>query len=192
MPSPLRDKYQQVYLKDRAAWRKWLAKHHVSTAGIWLIYPKKETGEPRVEYNDAVEEALCFGWIDSTMLPLDGGRYMQLFTPRKPKSAWAKSNKDRVERLIAQKLMTPAGLAKIEEARQNGSWTALDSVESLTIPPELKKALTSARALNNFNAFTPGVQKQMLFWLNSAKRDETRAARIAKIVAKAVAKDNKL
>ena len=192
MPSPLRDKYEQVYLKDRAAWRKWLAKHHTSAPGIWLIYPKKETGEPRVEYNDAVEEALCFGWIDSTMMPLDAGRYMQLFTPRKPKSAWAKSNKERVERLIAQKLMTAAGLAKIEEARQNGSWTALDSVESLTIPPELKKALTAARALNNFKAFTPSVQKQMLFWLNSAKRDETRAARIAKIVAKAVAKDNKL
>src|SRR5688572_16348963 len=111
MPSPLRDKYERVYLKDRKAWRKWLEKHHASTPGIWLITPKRDSGKPRVEYNDAVEEALCFGWIDSTQMPLDADTNMQLFTPRKPKSNWAKSNKERVERLIAQKLMTPAGLA---------------------------------------------------------------------------------
>jgi uncharacterized protein YdeI (YjbR/CyaY-like superfamily) len=192
MPSPLKDRYERVYVKDRKAWRQWLAKHHASAPGIWLVYPKKESGKPRVEYGDAVEEALCYGWIDSTMLPVDAESYMQLFTPRKSKSAWAKSNKERVERLIAQGLMTPAGLAKIEEAKRTGSWSALDAVESLTIPPELKTALSKAKALNNFKAFTPGVQKQMLFWLNAAKREATRASRIEKIVASAIAKKNLL
>jgi uncharacterized protein YdeI (YjbR/CyaY-like superfamily) len=192
MATPLKDKYERVYLKDRKAWRKWLEKHHASAPGIWLISPKKATGKPRIEYNDAVEEALCYGWIDSTMLPIDAEFAMQLFTPRKPKSNWAKSNKERVARLIAQQRMTPAGLAKIEEAKRNGSWTALDAVEKLIIPPELKKALSGAEALRNFKAFAPSVQKQMLYFLNSAKREETRAARIEKIVASAVAKKNLL
>jgi len=189
----LRDRYDKFYAKTRKEWRKWLAQHHATSPGIWLIYYKKETGKPRVEYNDAVEEALCFGWIDTTMLPVDAHSYMQLFTPRNPKSGWAKTNKDRVQRLIEQKLMAPAGMAKIEAARQNGSWTALDAVESLTLPPELKNALKAKRgALANFQSFRPSVQKQLLYWLNNAKREETRARRIAAIVAGAAANQNPL
>jgi uncharacterized protein YdeI (YjbR/CyaY-like superfamily) len=189
----LRDRYEQCYAKNRKEWRTWLEKHHTTSPGIWLVYYKKESGKPRVEYNDAVEEALCFGWIDTTMVPIDAHSYMQLFTPRKPKSGWAKTNKARVERLIEQKLMTPAGLAKIEAAKQNGSWTALDAVESLTMPPELKKALKAKKgALANFQNFRPSVQKQLLYWLNNAKREETRARRIAEIVAGAAAQVNPL
>jgi uncharacterized protein YdeI (YjbR/CyaY-like superfamily) len=118
---------------------------------------------------------------------------MQLFTPRKPKSGWAKTNKARVERLIEQKLMTPAGLAKIEAAKQDGSWTALDAVESLTLPPELKQALKAKKgALANFQNFRPSVQKQLLYWLNNAKREETRARRTAAIVAGAAVNKNAL
>lgn len=188
MTSPLRDKYDRFYARNRQEWRAWLEQHHATAPGIWLVYYKKETGKPRVEYNDAVEEALCFGWIDSTQLPIDADRFMGLFTPRKPKSNWSKSNKERVAKLIAQKLMTPAGLAKIEAAKQNGSWTALDAIESLTMPAELLKALRARKgALANFQKFSPSIQKQCLYWLNAAKRDETRAKRIAAIVAGAAA-----
>lgn len=189
----LRDRYARFYAKNRKEWRQWLEKHHATSPGIWLIYYKKGTGRPRVEYNDAVEEALCFGWIDTTMLPVDVHSYMQLFTPRKPKSGWAKTNKDRVERLIEQKLMRPAGLAKIDAAKKDGSWTALDAVESLSLPPELKKALKArSGALANFQGFRPSVQKQLLYWLNNAKREETRARRIAAIVAGAAVNKNPL
>src|SRR5579872_3692805 len=126
--------------KDRAAWRKWLEKNHKSSSGVWLIYYKKDSGKTRVPYADAVEEALCFGWIDSTLNPIDKDSYMQLFTPRKPKSGWSKLNKERVEKLIEQGLMTNAGLEKIEEAKLHGTWNKLDHIESFTIPPILEKA----------------------------------------------------
>src|SRR5687768_13924365 len=102
MPTPLRDRYPQYYAKTRKEWRRWLTRNHEASSGVWLVFYKKESGKPRVPYADAVEEALCFGWIDSVMNPLDQDRYMQLFTPRKPKSAWSKLNKTRIEKLIEQ------------------------------------------------------------------------------------------
>ena len=144
---------------------------------------KKHSGLATVSYSDAVEEALCFGWIDTTMNPVDATFYKQLFTPRRPKSTWAASNKARVERLITQGLMTAAGLAAIEVAKQNGSWTSLDGIESLQPPPELKSALgTNAAAKRQWPRYTSTCRKQFLFWLAGAKRPDTRARRVATIV----------
>src|ERR1044071_7571701 len=122
------DSFDHFYAKDRKTWRKWLAKNHKLLPGIWLIYYKKDSGKSRVPYAEAVEEALCYGWIDSTQRPLDEESYMQLFMPRKPKSGWSKLNKERVQRLIEEGQMTPAGLEKIELAKQNGSWNKLDGI----------------------------------------------------------------
>jgi uncharacterized protein YdeI (YjbR/CyaY-like superfamily) len=191
MNASLRDRYEKVQAKDRAEWRKWLQKHHTTSPGIWLVFFKKISGKPTVSYIDAVEEALCFGWIDTTMNPIDEESYMQLFTPRKPKSGWAKTNKDRVERLIAEGLMTAAGFASIETAKQNGSWTALDDVEAGVMPADLEKALKATKgAMAGFRKFSPSGQKYLLYWLNGAKREETRAKRIREIVAGAVAGKN--
>jgi len=115
-----------IHLTTRAEWRAWLEQHHARPEGVWLISSKKATGKPRVAYEEAVEEALCFGWIDSIQRTLDDERAMLWFAPRKPRTGWSKLNKQRIERLTAAGLMAPAGLAKIEAARQDGSWSALD------------------------------------------------------------------
>lgn len=159
-------------------------RHHTSSPGVWVVFAKKHTNLPTVSYNDAVEEALCFGWIDTTLNPVDDRFYAQLFTPRKPRSTWAASNKARVERLIAAGLMTDAGLAAIEVARKNGSWTSLDHVATITAPPELQTALDKSKAAaRNWLSYSPSCRKQFLYWLAGAKRPETRAARIGEIVA---------
>jgi len=132
-------KTNTYYAKDRKAWRKWLEKNHLVSDGVWLIYFKKDSGKTRVDYADAVEEALCFGWIDSTLNAIDEHSYMQLFTPRKPRSGWSKLNKERVEALIAQGLMMPAGYEKIELGKKHGTWHKLDHIESFTLPAELEK-----------------------------------------------------
>ena len=169
--------------RSRAAWRTWLDTHHASSSGVWLVFAKKRSGIPTLSYDDAVEEALCFGWIDSLMKPVDDRFYMQLFTPRKPKSAWSQSNKTRVKRLRAQGLMRSAGEAAIARAKQRGAWTALSAPESQKMTPDLRKALDADPiAQENWPAFTDSQRKQFLYWLHSAKRPETRASRIATIV----------
>ena len=184
--------YKTTHPKSRQAWRLWLEKNHQLSPGIWFVYYKKESGKPRVSYEEAVEEALCFGWIDSLPRKLDKERAMLKFTPRKPKSVWSKLNKTRVEKLLEQNLMTAAGLAKIEQAKRNGSWDILtDSdfhADNNSIPPALLKALSkNKKALNNFNTFPPGYRKRFLFWIGSAKRSETRTARIKQTVLMAAA-----
>lgn len=177
------NKYETFYAKDRQEWRDWLAKHHATSLGIWLIYYKKESGKPRVDYADAVEEALCFGWVDSRPNILDDERYMQLFSPRRPKSPWSKLNKQRVEKLIEQGLMMPAGLEKIELAKQNGNWNTYDTIEELTIPADLQQALTANEAAKaNLEAFSSSSKKNILWWIKSAKRPDTRAKRIEETV----------
>ena len=176
------------YPKDRRAWRSWLEKNHAKSPGIWLIYYKKTSGRPRLEYSDAVEEALCFGWIDSTVRPIDEKKYMQRFTPRKPKSGWSGLNKRRVEKMIAQNLMTKAGFEKIEEAKKNGAWQHLDHIEALTLPEDFDKALSKNRkAKINFENFPQFTKKQFLYRINSAKRPETRKERIKLLVKMAAA-----
>jgi uncharacterized protein YdeI (YjbR/CyaY-like superfamily) len=176
--------HRQFRPRSRAAWRKWLAAYHASNAGVWVVFAKKHTGLQTVSYPEAVEEALCYGWIDTTLKPIDEQFYAQLFTPRKPRSTWAASNKARVERLIADGLMTDAGLAVIEVAKKNGSWTSIDHIATITVPSELQDALEANKAAaKNWPAYSPSCRKQFLFWLAGAKRAETRAARIKEIVA---------
>jgi uncharacterized protein YdeI (YjbR/CyaY-like superfamily) len=185
--------YEQYYAPDRAAWRAWLQEHHLTAPGVWLIYYKKRSGKPRVVYADAVEEALCFGWIDSRPNTLDAERYAQLFTPRQVKSPWSRLNKERVERLIAQGLMAPAGLAAIEAAKQAGTWDSYDEIEDLRIPPDLQEAFAqNVEAQRHFTSFSPTTQKQLLWWLASAKRPETRARRLGQLVAAAAENSNPL
>jgi uncharacterized protein YdeI (YjbR/CyaY-like superfamily) len=179
LPTPAA--YKRVEPKNRAAWRKWLTKHHDSSPGILLVYVK----QPRrsIPYADAVEEALCFGWIDTTVYPIDGTRYMQLFTPRKAKSGWSKLNKTRAAALIANRLMAAPGLAAIEAAKRGGSWTALDHVEAMTVPAELERALAKNRtARTTFHTLPPFARKTYLYYINNAKRPETRAKRVAHII----------
>jgi uncharacterized protein YdeI (YjbR/CyaY-like superfamily) len=174
--------YASVQPKSRAAWRRWLARHHATRRGVWLVMLKGPAR--RLSYAEAVEEALCFGWIDSVLNPIDGARYRQLFTPRKSKSHWSRVNKDRVKALIAGGLMTAAGLAVIEAAKRSGSWSALDAVESLTVPPDFSRALAAApEARTKFAGFSPSSKKMYLHWINHAKRDETRARRIEASIA---------
>jgi uncharacterized protein YdeI (YjbR/CyaY-like superfamily) len=168
-----------IHPKTRGAWRRWLAAHHARPTGVWLISYKQGTGKQQFDYNDAVEEALCFGWIDSKPKALDAERTMLWFSPRKPRSAWAASNKARIERLIAAGLMTEAGLVKIEAAKRDGSWNTLDSIDTLELPPDLRRAFRKhPGSAANFDAFPRGVKRNILQWISSAKRPETRAHRV--------------
>lgn len=163
----------------RAAWRAWLEAHHARDSGIWLVYFKKASGQPRVPYADAVEEALCFGWVDSTQRKLDDDRSMLYFAPRKKGSGWSKVNKARIERLMADGRMAPAGLAKIEAAKADGSWELLDAVEALKIPDDLARAFDAyPGSRQHFEAFPPSAKRALLGWIVLAKRPETRAKRV--------------
>ena len=182
------DALPSIEARDRTAWRAWLRRHHRTAPGVWLVYYKKASDTPSVTYDEAVQEALCYGWIDSLVRALDARRYRQLFTPRKPGSTWAPSNKRRVALLIAGRRMTKAGLAKIEAAQADGSWESLDAVETLTMPADLRRALAAeGEALRHFRGYAASLRKGMLFWLASAKRPETHARRLAKVVAYAAA-----
>ncbi len=193
MKPKFEDQLEEVYASDRQVWRQWLAQNHRTSFGIWLIYYKVKSAQPSVQYSEAVKEALCFGWIDSKVKSLDGDRYKQIFTPRKPQSVWSKLNKNYIEELIAQGLMTPAGLDKIAAAKQDGSWSALDAIEALIIPLDLKQALAANQTADrNFTAFSNSTKKNILFWIESAKRAETRLNRIEKTVNSAAQNINPL
>ena len=177
------DDTERYYAKNRAEWRAWLEANHTTEDGVWLIYYKKESGKPRVDYDEAVEEALCFGWIDSRPNKIDDESYMQLFSPRKAKSPWSRLNKERIKRLIEQGLMTPAGMTKIEAAKRDGSWTIYDEIEDIVIPDDLAAALMDNEAARvNFEAFGDSYKKGILWWIKTAKRPETRAKRVKETV----------
>jgi|GEM_PF-219783 len=167
---------------DRAGWRRWLEENHCRPEGIWLVVAKK--GAPGgITYEEAVEEALCFGWIDSTARPNDRWSYLQRFSPRRRGSMWSRTNKERVARLTAQGRMAPAGLAKVEEAQRDGSWDLLEAVEAEVVPDDLAAALeASPEARAAFDAYSGSRRKQLLWWLASAKRDQTRRRRVEEIV----------
>ena len=171
---------------DLAAWRAWLEAHHDATRGVWIASWRKASGRDPVPYEDLVEEAICFGWIDSTVNILDDDRALQLMTPRKPKSGWTRLNRRRVAAMEAQGRMTAAGRRAVEVAKGNGWWTIYDPVEDLLEPDDLAAALAaSPRARTAWNAFPPSARKQMLWWVVSAGKPETRASRIAQIVSQA-------
>lgn len=180
------DKLPLLEPTSRSQWRRWLERNHTTAPGVWLAVGKKGNSVTSLSYDGAVEEALCFGWIDSTVNRMDADRFKQLYTPRKPNSTWSRSNKDRVERLVEQGLMTPAGLAAIEIAKANGSWQILDDVEALVIPEDLAVALAEKpAAAEGFSALGESARKMALYWIASARRPETRAKRIAETVAAA-------
>lgn len=157
------DKLESIYASSRQEWRQWLTENHSTSIGIWLVYYKIKSGKASVIYSEAVKEALCFGWIDSKVKSLDAKRYIQIFTPRKPKSVWSKLNKQYIEQLTEQGLMTEAGLIKIESAQLDGSWTSLDAIEALIIPDDLNLALqTNETAYRNFQAFSNSSKKNIL------------------------------
>lgn len=177
------DTYGQFYAQDRKAWREWLEKHHANTQGIWLIYYKKNSSKTRVPYADAVEEALCFGWIDGQLRPGNEEFYLQLFTPRKEKSGWSKLNKERVEKLTAAGLMAEAGHKAINVARENGTWEKLDKIEAHEMPPEMEKALSkNKKAKAYFESSSPSSRKYFIYWITNAKLPATRAKRIEELI----------
>lgn len=177
----------KVQPRSRRQWRAWLQKNHDRSSGILLVFAKKHTGEPTVTYNEAVEEALCYGWVDSTKYPLDANFYMHVFTPRTSKSIWSALNRERAARMIEQKLMTAAGLKAIDVAKHSGAWTGRAAAETLTVPPELQKALNAnAAAKNGWLALTPAQRKMFLYYVHDAKRAETRAARVASVIERMV------
>lgn len=169
-------------------WHAWLEKHHGTSPGVWLAVGKKGGTRTSLTYDAAVEEAVSFGWIDSTVHALDDDRFRQLFTPRKPSSNWSPSNKARVDRLTAEGRMRPAGIAAVEVAQSNGSWNRLDDVEALIMPNDLADALASDEAAaEGFDRFAESEKKQLLYWISEAKRPETRARRIQSTVEAAAA-----
>jgi uncharacterized protein YdeI (YjbR/CyaY-like superfamily) len=183
---PYLSELQLVEVKDRARWRKWLEKNHSVSPGIWLAIGKKGNAVSDLRYEEAIEEALAFGWIDGMAGRVDADRYKLLVTPRKPGSGWARTNKKRVERLLAEGRMTPAGLAAVELARENGSWTMLDDVEALVEPTDLTAALDAdPGARQGWDALGASPRKMALYWIATAKRPETRADRIEQTVAAA-------
>ena len=165
--------------ETRAAWRHWLTQHHRHTAGIWLVTFKKTRGQPHLPYGEAVEEGLCFGWVDSKPGKVDAQRSKLWFAPRKPGTGWSKLNKERVARLIADGRMHASGLAKVHAAQADGAWTKLDAVEALEIPADLAAALARhAPATTHFAAFPRSVKRGILEWIMQAKQPATRAKRI--------------
>ena len=176
----------QVHPESRAEWRAWLAEHAADAPRVWLVSWRAGTGRPAVAYEDAVEEALCVGWVDSTARRPDDAATAPRFTPRKPGSGWARTNKERVARLEAAGLMTDAGRRVVEAARADGSWSLLDDVEALVVPPDLDAALAARPgARERWDGFPPSVRKQILHWVTTAKRPETRRRRVEETAEKA-------
>jgi uncharacterized protein YdeI (YjbR/CyaY-like superfamily) len=183
------DDVELYYAEDRDSWRKWLKENYNKLKAVWLIYYKPISGKTRVSYNDAVDEAICFGWIDSKPNKLDELRSIQFFAPRNPKSNWSKVNKERVVRLIEEGRMTASGLNVIEAAKKNGAWDALNEVEEMIIPADLLAELkTEKQAFDYFMKFPKSSKKNILEWIYNAKQNETRVKRIAETVK--LAKEN--
>lgn len=180
------DYKNSFYAKSKAEWRSWLSKNHDKEKAVWLIIYKKESKVPSIYYSEAVDEALCFGWVDSKPNKKDENSYYQYFAPRNPKSNWSKVNKEKVARLVREGRMHKSGYALIEAAKANGSWIALDNVEQLLIPQDLLEALKKApNAMLYFDKFPKSSKKNILEWILNAKKEETRKKRIKETAQKA-------
>ncbi|MFB5946453.1 YdeI/OmpD-associated family protein [Albibacterium profundi] len=171
-----------IHVNTRAEWRQWLAQNHQSKQSVWLVCNNQKSNLPVIPWGELVEEALCFGWIDSTRKTIDEFSFKQLFSKRKRKSTWSKVNKEKVQELIDNGLMTESGYGSIKNAKLNGSWTILDEVEELIIPPDLEKAFESYTGSKDyFISLSKSVRKMMLQWIVLAKRPETRQKRIDEV-----------
>ncbi len=177
--SGVMDEAERLDFITAAEWRAWLAVNHKRTTGVWLVQYKPSSGKPAIPYEEAICEALCFGWVDSTYRRVDAERGMLWWSPRRKGSLWARSNRERVARLEAEGRMTDAGRAAVEAAKADGSWAVLESVEALTLPDDLAVALEGAGATGQWMAFAPTAQRAYLLWIATAKRTETRARRVA-------------
>jgi uncharacterized protein YdeI (YjbR/CyaY-like superfamily) len=169
-----------LYVKDREKWRAWLEKNHARETEVWLIFYKKHTGKPSVPYDDAVEEALCFGWIDSLVHRIDDEKYCQKFTPRKPGSKWSESNLKRIDKMIKAGKMTAEGNSKFKAQSPNQNTTR---IEDESIPSDVKKAIAADGTVKeNFKKLPPGYVRMCMRWINTAKRPETREKRIREFI----------
>ncbi|UCC33232.1 MAG: YdeI/OmpD-associated family protein [Candidatus Bathyarchaeota archaeon] len=174
----------ELHVANRISWRRWLRRNHDKKKGIWLVYYKKHTGKPSIPYDDSVEEALCFGWIDSILKKIDDERFVRKFTPRKSRSTWSETNKTRVQKMIVAGKMAKAGLLRIEEAKKSGEWFKKSPIrKELVIPSYVKEALEENRkALDNFNNLAKSYKRQYVGWISSAKKEETRRRRLAEAI----------
>lgn len=177
---------KHFYPKSAKEWRKWLEKNHEREDAVWVVFYKKSAGQPGITWSEAVDEALCFGWIDSIKRKLDEERSIQFFSKRKPKSTWSKINKAKVEQLIAAGKMRPAGLVCIDIAKRNGSWDVLNAVEELEVPKDLEQAFKRHKGAKlYFDGLSKSVKKMMLQWLALAKREDTRQKRVEELASMA-------
>ena len=174
---------QEIEAVDAAAFRRWLETNHETSTAVWLVFWKKNSGHPSINWSEAVDQALCFGWIDSKAQTLDAERYRQYFSIRKAGSGWSRINKDKIAELERAGLMAPAGLAAIARAKADGSWTLLDGPEAGVVPEDLGEAMDVAGVRKAYDGLTPGARKAILAWLVMAKRETTRAKRIDKTIA---------
>lgn len=185
---------RQLHVTTADEWRQWLAKNHLHEKdGVWLVFYKKETGRPSIDYDESVEEALCFGWVDSLIKRIDDASYCRKYTPRKNNSLWSASNKERVQKIIQDGRMTKFGQAKVDAAKKSGRWK-LDPkpIPPQDVPMEFSEALSgNKRAKDFFETLAPGYRRTFVLWIASAKRPETRAQRITKSLA-LLAKGQKL
>jgi uncharacterized protein YdeI (YjbR/CyaY-like superfamily) len=173
------DEISTFYAPDRATWRKWLMENYETSTGVLLMSHLKSTGIPYVKYDESVEEALCFGWIDSVKRKIDDTRSVLLFTPRKLKSNWSALNKTRVAKLTTEGLMLPAGLAKVEWAKKHGTWDALNEVTECIVPPDLMAAFEQhPPAFEHWGKFSKSSRRGILEWILNAKTPETRSKRL--------------
>ena len=180
------DAIPRVHAETRAQWRAWLSENHATATGVWLVSWRRHTGRPAVPYDEAVTEALAFGWVDSVAGRLDDDRTMLRYTPRRPRSGWARPNKRRIETLEREGLMTPAGQRVIDAAKADGSWTLLDDVEDLVVPDDLAAALAAVPgAREKWDAFPRSAKRGILEWIVQARRPETRAKRVAETADRA-------
>jgi uncharacterized protein YdeI (YjbR/CyaY-like superfamily) len=174
---------QQLYFKNDVEWRSWLHENHDKSSGIFLVFYKLNSKFESMRWEEAVKVAICYGWIDSTVKKLDEESRQQWFSPRKDKSVWSKLNKTYIVDLLQQNMIHPSGLKKIEIAKQNGTWESLDAVENLEIPTDLQNAFDlNIMAFTNYQNFSMSYRKNYLYWLNQAKRSETRQLRIEQII----------
>jgi len=184
------DNLKELIFKNRKDLRRWLQKNHTQSESVWLIIHKKNSPGKSITVPEAVEEGLCFGWIDSKANKIDNEKYKLLFAPRKPKSVWSKVNKARIERLITEGLMASPGLAKIEAAKKSGNWSSIDAIEEYEMPAVLKLALAKNKtAHKHFDAFPPSAKKAIYQWIIAAKREETLQKRVLETVS--MARQNK-
>jgi uncharacterized protein YdeI (YjbR/CyaY-like superfamily) len=182
------DDVERIYATDRAEFRAWLTGNHATAEAVWLVFYKKDSEKPSVSWSDAVDEALCFGWIDSKVKSLDDERYEQYFTRRKPQSVWSMINKDKVEQLMADGRMATAGMRAVEVAKANGSWSLLDGPHALLVPDDLAATLAAdPAAARGYEALSDSAKRGILEWIALAKRPETRARRIAKAASETAA-----